>query len=220
MKEQCELYGLQYIRTPIVEREELFSRGVGEDSDIVSKEMYTFLDKSGRKLCLRPEFTSSIVRAVLNNHASDSVNRVYYYGSAYRYENPQHGRYREFHQFGGEIIRCNPDSDDTEIISLCHSILRRLDLLPQSELLLNSLGNESEMKEYRAALLSYFSKYYDSLSIESQARLDRGSVLRILDSKQPNDQTIIVTSPPITSFLSSTSLRVLFITLFRSCVAI
>lgn len=127
--------------------------------------MYTFLDKSGRKLCLRPEFTSSIVRAVLNNRASDSVNRVYYvrflnpyheYGSAYRYENPQHGRYREFHQFGGEIIRCNPDSDDTEIISLCHSILRRLDLLPQSELLLNSLGNESEMKEYRAALLVAF----------------------------------------------------------------
>lgn len=199
-------------------------------SPLSNKEMYSFLDKSGRKLCLRPEFTSSVVRAVLNSHAADSVNRVYYvcflfifhkYGSAYRYENPQHGRYREFHQFGGEIIHCDPDNDDTEIISLCHSILSRLYLLSQSELLINSLGSEEEMKAYRKALLvdpillssyfqSYFSNYYDSLSNESQHRFDRGSVLRILDSKQEADHPIIASSPSITSFLSSSSLRVLF----------
>ena len=126
--------------------------------------MYSFVDKSDRKLCLRPEFTSSVLRAILNSSSSDAVKGVYYYGSAYRYERPQHGRYREFHQFGGEVIHCDNDVHDTEVICLCHSILSQLELLPKTKLLIKSLGDDDAMKQYRDCLYRYFSKYADSLS--------------------------------------------------------
>lgn len=148
------------------------------------------------------------------------------YGSAYRYERPQHGRYREFHQFGGEVIHCDNDVHDTEVICLCHSILSQLELLPKTKLLINSLGDDDAMKQYRDCLYvllvlpsdlqRYFSKYADSLSKESQDRFNRGSILRILDSKQAEDQAIVSSAPSITSFLSPDSSKVDFASLSDS----
>ena len=162
--------------TPVIEREELFVRGVGDSSDIVSKvlicnssdiqEMYTFADKSGRKLCLRPEFTSSIMRAVLNERIYNKTNGYYYvgeegpidsqYGPAYRYERPQHGRYREFHQFGVEIIHCQSSIHDFQLLQLCSSILDKLSLSKPYILDINSLGHAETMQSYRLALQVLF----------------------------------------------------------------
>ncbi|OAO16504.1 histidyl-tRNA synthetase [Blastocystis sp. ATCC 50177/Nand II] len=208
MSHQCELHGFERIETPVVEREDLFSRGVGADSDIVSKEweMYTFLDKSDRRLCLRPEFTSSVLRAVLNDKKMAArTSSVYYYGSAYRYERPQHGRYREFHQFGGEIIHADPVIHDVDVILLCCSILKELGLSNATTLHLNSLGSAESMVEYRKVLSEYLEKHLSSLSKESQNRFQRGSILRILDSKEDCDWAIIQNAPSIINSLSSES---------------
>lgn len=191
--------------------------------------MYTFLDKSERRLCLRPEFTSSVLRAILNDKQMAAHTTSVFYvhfplfhqwqcGSAFRYERPQHGRYREFHQFGGEIINADSSIHDVDVILLCSSILKELGLSEKVKLHLNSLGSMESMSEYRRVLSvcdlvitygqDYLEKNVASMSKESQNRFQRGSILRILDSKEEEDQAIIQSAPSIINSLSDASRKV------------
>ena len=188
-----------------MERTDLFVRSVGDGSDIVTKELYTFYDKSDRNLCLRPEFTSSIMRSLLNEKCTNQTKGLYYYGPAYRYERPQHGRYREFHQFGVEIIQSKSELHDFLVIQLCHRLLSLLCITESLSLHINSLGSAASMKQYRQLLQEYLDRYKDALSTDSQKRLARGSILRILDSKEKQDQEILHEAPSILKTLDDAS---------------
>ena len=152
-RERCRLYGFQEIRTPIFEHTELFVRSVGESSDIVSKEMYTFHDRSGRSLTLRPEGTAAVVRAYLENglHEKPHPVKLYYFGPMFRYDRPQAGRYSQFHQFGLELFGSPQPSADVEIMALSYDMLRSLPL-PEFRLELNSVGCRECRPGYRERL--------------------------------------------------------------------
>ncbi|MEZ4407509.1 MAG: histidine--tRNA ligase [Polyangiales bacterium] len=186
-RDVCARYGYAEVRTPICEYAELFHRGVGEATDIVEKEMYTFEDRGGRKLSLRPEGTASAVRAAIEHAAlaQQPVVRWAYLGPMFRAEKPAKGRYRQFHQVGAEVYGDPSPAADAECIDLAATFIRSLGVGPVS-VRLNSLGGADTRRRYRDALVAYFTPLADRLSEESRARLARNP-LRILDSKDPRD---------------------------------
>jgi histidyl-tRNA synthetase len=195
-------YGFAEIRTPIFERTELFCRSVGESSDIVTKEMYTFEDKAGRMMTLRPEGTAAVMRSFVEKRLDQlgGKQKLYYIGPMFRYERPQAGRYRQHHQFGVEVIGDPSPEQDVEVIDLLVELYRRLGL-QNLTVLLNSVGDAQSRENYRAALRSFLEPKLPSLSPESQTRFET-NVLRILDSKDPNDQQALEGAPLLDSFLS------------------
>lgn len=205
-------YGFGEIRTPIVEEAELFIRGVGEGTDIVGKEMFLFQDRDPRhpkQLCLRPENTAGVVRAMIENGKviADAFHKVFYLGAQFRNERPQAGRYRQFSQLGCEVLGYPEPAADVEVIALVHTLLGRLGIPhTQSEggvkLLLSSLGDAGEdRRRYNEALRSYLGAHRDKLSDDSKRRLETNP-LRILDSKDPEDQKLVLGAPKPLDFLS------------------
>jgi histidyl-tRNA synthetase len=197
----------QEIRSPIFEQTELFERGIGEATDVVGKEMYTFLDKGQRSVTLRPEGTAGVVRAFIEHglHAQGGVQRLWYTGPMFRYERPQAGRQRQFHQLGVEVIGSADPRADVEAIAIATDILQTLGL-KNLHLDLNSVGNREDRQQYRDALIDYLMPYKEELDPDSQDRLTRNP-LRILDSKDKRTQEIAQSSPSILDYLGSDSQR-------------
>jgi len=192
-------YGYGLIRTPTFEATELFERGVGETTDIVEKEMYTFTDKGGRSMTLRPEWTAPVVRAVLeHNLLALGPQRLYYIGPIFRYERPQKGRLRQAHQFGIECFGFAGPEADVETIALGNELIRSYGL--NVELAINTIGDEVCRPRYREALFAHFAPHRETLSADSQRRLDRNP-LRILDSKAPEDRALVETAPTMLDVL-------------------
>ncbi len=193
-------FGYAEIRTPTFESTELFVRGVGETTDIVEKEMYTFLDKSGRSMTLRPEWTAPVVRAALeHNLLAAGPQRLYYVGPIYRYERPQKGRYRQAHQFGIECFGYAGAEADAEVIAVAWELVRSYGI-DDAVLNINSIGDDVCRPRYREALLAHFRPHLTELSQESQERLERNP-LRVLDSKDERDRPLVETAPSFESIL-------------------
>lgn len=197
--EICRAYGFQEIRTPMFEHTELFLRGIGDTTDVVEKEMYTFTDRGGRSITLRPENTASAVRAYLENklYAENSLQKLFYIGSMFRYDRPQKGRLREFHQFGVEALGEQSPAVDAEMILLAVNFLKSLGL-QDLELHLNSVGCETCRKIYREKLKTFLQEKFDQLCEDCQSRFERNP-LRILDCK--NCQHLLEGVPKITDCL-------------------
>ncbi len=195
----------QEIRAPIFEQTSLFERGIGEATDVVGKEMYTFKDRGDRSLTLRPEGTAGVVRAFLQNnlYAMGGVQRLWYKGPMFRYERPQAGRQRQFHQIGLELLGSGDPRADVEAIALATDILKTLGL-QSLKLDINSVGDRSDRQRYREALVNYFLPYKDELDFDSQDRLERNP-LRILDSKHPRTKEINQNAPNIVEYLTDKS---------------
>jgi histidyl-tRNA synthetase len=190
-------YGFARIDTPIFEFSDVFHRAVGETSDIVSKETYTFTDRGGESLTLRPEFTAAIVRAYISNGLQQFVPyKCFYHGPAFRYERPQKGRLRQFHQIGAELLGAAEPCADIEMIALGAHMLEALGLKEVVTLELNSLGDKASRASYREALVAYLAPYRQELSEDSQRRLD-ANPLRILDSKDARDREILEGAPTL-----------------------
>jgi histidyl-tRNA synthetase len=196
----AQRFGYGEIRTPVFESTGLFVRTVGETTDIVEKEMYTFTDRGERSLTLRPEWTAPVVRAALEQHLfSHGPLRLYYIGPIFRYERPQKGRYRQSHQFGVECFGFAGAEADVEVISLAWELVSDYGIT-DAKLNLNSIGDGACRPRYREALLAHFSAHLDSLSEDSRRRLERNP-LRLLDSKDPADAAFIETAPTFESVL-------------------
>ncbi|BAQ63551.1 histidine--tRNA ligase [Geminocystis sp. NIES-3709] len=195
----------QEIRTPIFEQTPLFERGIGEATDVVGKEMYTFIDKGDRSITLRPEGTAGVARSYIQNKlfASGGVDRLWYCGAMFRYERPQAGRQRQFHQIGLELLGSNTPRADVEVIAIATDILKALGL-KNLTLQLNSVGSKEDRQNYRQALVDYFTPYKDDLDVDSQDRLSRNP-LRILDSKDQKTQEIAANAPSILDYLENDS---------------
>jgi histidyl-tRNA synthetase len=199
-----ESYGYRQIRTPIVERTALFARSIGEVTDIVEKEMYSFDDRNGDSLSLRPENTASVVRAGLQaGLLHDQQQRLWYYGPMFRYERPQKGRYRQFHQFGAEIFGIAGADIEAELILLAARFWKRLGL-EHIDLQINSLGSSESRKRFRELLVEYFRDHLAELDDDSKRRLE-SNPLRILDSKNPDMQTLIEAAPALRESLDTQS---------------
>ena len=199
------LYEFAEISTPIFEFTEVFARPIGEHTDIVSKEMYTFTDRGGEEVTLRPENTAGVVRAVLSNGLTQSTPLKFFYsGPMFRYERPQKGRFRQFHQIGVELLGVATPQADIEVIALGQRILRELGIGEQVALELNTLGDPESRVAYREALVGYFSARQSELSDDSRRRLSTNP-LRILDSKDPGDVRINAEAPSFDAYLNDTS---------------
>ncbi len=193
-------YGYGEIRTPVFEATELFVRGVGETTDIVEKEMYTFVDRGGRSMTLRPEWTAPVVRAAMQHGLfSQGPQRLYYIGPIFRYERPQKGRYRQSHQFGIECAGFGGPEADAEVIALAWDLMQSYGLAGVA-LHLNSIGDEACRPRYREALLAHFRPHHGALSEDSQRRLERNP-LRLLDSKAPEDRPFLDSAPSFADVL-------------------
>jgi histidyl-tRNA synthetase len=195
----------QEIRSPIFEYTTLFERGIGEATDVVGKEMYTFVDKSDRSITLRPEGTAGVVRAFIehNLYATGGVQRLWYKGPMFRFERPQAGRQRQFHQIGVELIGSADPRADAEVIALATDILRSLGI-KNLNLDINSVGDREDRPKYREALINYFTPYKSELDPDSQTRLERNPI-RILDSKDERTKVIVKEAPSILDYLSNGS---------------
>ena len=201
MREESKSYGFKEIRTPVFEHTELFARGVGQTTDVVQKEMYTFTTKGGESVTLRPEGTAGAARAVLE-HALDNEGlpiKASYFVSCYRYEKPQAGRLREFHQFGLEEYGTQSPAADAELICAAQSIIDRLGL-SQIRLELNSIGCPECRAKYNQALREYFGQFKDRLCDTCLSRLEKNP-MRLLDCKSPQDQQLAKDAPIITDYL-------------------
>jgi histidyl-tRNA synthetase len=197
-------YGYREIRVPVVERTELFKRSIGEVTDIVEKEMYTFSDRNDESLTLRPEATAGIVRAAISNGLlHNQKQKLWSAGPMFRYEKPQKGRYRQFHQFDVEAFGYPGPDIDAELIMMSARIWRELGLR-ELELQLNSLGTAESRNAYRDQLVDYFSAHRESLGEEDLSRLERNP-MRLLDSKHPNIQALVEGAPRITEYLDGES---------------
>ena len=200
-----ERYGYEPIDTPVFEFTDVFKRTLGNASDIVTKEMYTFEDKGGDSLTLRPEGTAGIARAMLSGGLLNQIPLKWSYsGPMFRHERPQKGRLRQFHQVGVELIGVAEPIGDIEVIDLARAYLDELGVLPFTTLEINTLGDSESRNFYREALVSYLEGFRNELSVESQTRLDQNP-LRILDSKNEDDKKIITNAPPYTDYLNSES---------------
>ena len=195
-------YGFEEWATPIFEDTAVFARTLGETSDVVTKEMYTFADRGGDSLTLRPEGTAGVCRALVSNGLTQTLpQRVFYAGPMFRYERPQKGRFRQFHQIGVELLGPHNPVADAEVIACGHHILRALGIAEGVRLEINTLGDDESRARYREALVAYFGKFVGDLSAESQMRLEKNP-LRILDSKDAKDRAIIADAPRIGDHLS------------------
>lgn len=203
LKEVLSGYGYQEIRFPIVEKTELFCRSIGEVTDIVEKEMYTFNDRNGDQLTLRPEGTAGCVRAAMQNGLLNQTQRLWYMGSMFRHERPQKGRYRQFHQIGVEAYGFNGPDIDAEMILMTARIWKKLGLTG-AILQLNSLGSTQARLAYRDVLVAYFENHQDELDEDSQRRL-HSNPLRILDSKNPAMQALNDAAPKLIDHLDDES---------------
>ncbi len=199
-------YGYRNIRTPLLEHTGLFRRAIGEVTDIVEKEMYTFVDElNGEQLTLRPEATASTVRAAIEHSlVYDGPKRLWYAGPMYRHERPQKGRYRQFHQFGAEALGFTGPDVDAELILMCADLWRELGL-EGIRLELNSIGEPAERARYRADLVAHLEKHLDSLDGDAKRRLHTNP-LRVLDSKNPQVQAVVATAPSLMDYLGEASL--------------
>ena len=206
VRELMACFAYQNVRTPIVEPTALFVRGLGEVTDIVEKEMYSFEDRlNGEALTLRPESTAGVVRAVVeHNLLYDGGKRLYYMGPMFRHERPQRGRYRQFHQIGAEALGFPGAEIDAEMILLAHALWERLGL-QQVRLELNSLGQPAERAQHRAALIQYFEQHAQQLDDDARRRL-HANPLRILDTKNPAMQSLVEGAPQLLEFLGPESL--------------
>lgn len=204
-REFAKRYGFGEIQTPIFESTEVFCRGVGETSDIVSKEMYTFTDRGGESFTLRPEGTAGVVRAFISEGMEQNQPvKLMYAGPMFRYERPQKGRYRQLHQVGVEILGAATPQTDVEVLCLAWDFLSALGLQKYIRLELNTLGDVESRAAYRDALVAYFSDFKDKLSEDSRVRLEKNP-LRILDSKDEGDKKIVENAPKMTDFLNEES---------------
>ena len=193
-------FGYAEIRTPMFESTELFVRGVGDTTDIVEKEMYTFVDKGERSITLRPEFTAPVIRAGLeHNLFAQGAQRLYYVGPIFRYERPQKGRYRQAHQFGVECVGFRGPEADAEVIALAWELVRSYGLT-DATLNINTIGDDTCRPRYREALLEHFRPHASELSEDSQRRLERNP-LRLLDSKDERDRPFVDSAPTLESVL-------------------
>jgi histidyl-tRNA synthetase len=207
LRDVARAYGYEFLRTPILEATAVFQRGIGEVTDIVEKEMYSFEDRlNGEQLTLRPEGTAALVRSVIeNNLLYEGPKRLWYTGPMFRHERPQRGRYRQFHQFGIEALGFAGPDIDAEIILMGQRLWDELGL-KGVRLEINSLGQANERAEHRAALVTYFEKNTAQLDEDSQRRLITNP-LRILDSKNPEMQALIEGAPKLLDFLGADSLK-------------
>jgi histidyl-tRNA synthetase len=202
---QAERYRFDEVATPIFEFTSVFARTLGDHSDIVTKEMYTFADRNGEQITLRPENTAGIVRAFITNKLSHQLPlKVFYRGPMFRYERPQKGRLRQFHQIGVEFLGVAEPVADVETIALAHDILRALGLAGRVVLEINSLGDADSREAYRGVLVEYFSSRIEALSDESRRRLDVNP-LRILDSKDAGDKALVADAPSLGQHLNAPS---------------
>lgn len=196
-----QLYRFRRVEMPVFERTEVFSRAIGETTDVVSKEMYSFEDRGGESLTLRPEFTAGIARAFLTNGWQQHAPlKVATHGPLFRYERPQKGRYRQFHQIDAEIIGAGEPQADVELLAMADQLIRELGITGVT-LHLNTLGDGDSREAWRAALIEYFGAVRGELSEDSQERLEKNP-LRILDSKDPRDRRFVEDAPRIDQFLS------------------
>lgn len=195
-------YGFDEWATPIFEDTRVFARTLGDTSDVVTKEMYTFEDRGGDSVTLRPENTAGVCRALVSNGLAQSLpQRVFYAGPMFRYERPQKGRYRQFHQIGAELIGPSEPLADAEVIALGWDVLQALGIADDAVLELNTLGDAASRAAYRDALVEYFAARRDALSADSRERLERNP-LRILDSKDEGDRRLIADAPTIHDHLT------------------
>lgn len=202
----CEKYNYEFIRTPIFESSELFHRGVGESSDIVTKETYDFIDRGDRKMTLRPEGTAGVVRSFIENKMygdSKQPVKLYYNGTMYRYERPQSGRDRELTQFGVEVLGSDDPMIDAEVISLATNIYKLIGL-KGIKVNINSLGDKESRDNYRQALVEYFTPHIDVMCEDCKSRLEKNP-LRILDCKIDKDSEIMKNAPKIIDYLNENS---------------
>lgn len=197
------LYRFRRAEMPVFEKTTVFSRSLGETTDVVSKEMYSFEDRGGESLTLRPEFTAGIARAYLTNGWQQHAPlKLATHGPLFRYERPQKGRYRQFHQIDAEIIGAAEPQSDVELLVMADQIIRELGISEGVTLHLNTLGDAPSREAWRAALVEYFRAHKADLSEDSQERLEKNP-LRILDSKDPRDQAFVADAPKIDTFLSA-----------------
>jgi histidyl-tRNA synthetase len=203
LKDVLSGYGYQEIRFPIVEKTELFSRSIGEATDIVEKEMYAFDDRNGDSLALRPEGTAGCLRAAMQNGMLNQTQRLWYMGPMFRHERPQKGRYRQFHQLGVEAYGFSGPDIDAEMIMMTARLWKRLGLTGLT-LQINSLGSAEARLAYRDTLISYFEAHQSELDEDSQRRL-HSNPLRILDSKNPAMQTLNDAAPKLLDYLDDES---------------
>ena len=193
-------YGYEEIRLPIIESTDLFARSIGEVTDIVEKEMYTFADRNDDSMTLRPEGTAGCVRAVVQHNLAVTPQRLWYMGPMFRYERPQKGRQRQFHQLGVEAFGVSSPDQDAELIALCRQFWRRLSVDDALQLEINTIGSAADRARYRDALVDYLSQHVDQLDEDSQRRLD-SNPLRILDSKNSDTQQILDNAPVLQDYM-------------------
>lgn len=201
IRDVCARYGYKEIRTPIIEATELFQRGIGDTTDVVTKEMYTFTDRGNRSVTLRPENTASAVRAYLEHkmYGDQQIHKMFYIGSMFRYDRPQAGRYREFHQFGLEVLGASSPLADAEVIAMACEIFHRLGL-KDLDLHLNSIGDKNCRPAYRQKLIEFFEGKKDQLCDDCRERLYKNP-LRILDCKEEGCKKASIGAPEITDYL-------------------
>jgi len=198
----CNRYGYGEIRTPILEVTGVFSRSLGDATDVVQKEMYTFEDRGGESVTMRPENTASVARAVLSNGLLNEVPlKLCYAGPMFRYERPQKGRYRQFHQIGVELFGVPEPAGDIEVIAMGADVLEDLGLLADTRLEINTLGDAESREAYRAALVAFLEFHKHDLSEDSRGRLTRNP-MRVLDSKDEGDKAIVADAPSIMDHLT------------------
>src|ERR1043166_4026078 len=197
-----KLYRFRRVEMPVFEKTAVFSRSLGETTDVVAKEMYSFADRGGESLTLRPEFTAGLARAYLTDGwRQHAPLKVATHGPLFRYERPQKGRYRQFHQLDAEIIGAAEPQADVELLAMADQLLKELGIADGVTLQLNTLGDAASREAWREALVAFFRDHRASLSEDSQARLERNP-LRILDSKDPRDKPLAAGAPKIDDYLS------------------
>ncbi|MDP6968840.1 MAG: histidine--tRNA ligase [Gammaproteobacteria bacterium] len=205
VKQMFNQYGYQEIRMPMVERTELFCRSIGEATDVVEKEMYTFADRNDESITLRPEGTASCVRAVEEHGLTyNQVQRLWYHGPMFRYERPQKGRQRQFHQFGAEVYGLDGPDVDAELIIMTARLWQQLGISDAVTLQLNTLGSSESRAAYRKDLVTFFEQHMEQLDADSQRRVTTNP-LRVLDSKVPATQTLLNQAPDFYSYLDADS---------------
>src|SRR5688500_14869666 len=196
------LFGFKRVEVPVIEPTAVFARTIGETTDVVSKEMYSFEDRGGELITLRPEFTAGICRAYLSEGWQQYAPlKLAVHGPAFRYERPQKGRFRQFHQLDAEIIGAAEPQADVELLALGHQLLQELGIAEEVTLELNTLGDAETRSSWRSALIQHFEPHRDELSADSQARLHRNP-LRILDSKDPRDRQLVDAAPDVDMYLT------------------
>jgi histidyl-tRNA synthetase len=200
----CDSYAYQEIRLPLIEQTALFKRTIGEVTDIVEKEMYTFVDMNGDSISLRPEGTASCVRAMIEHGLLRQSQKVWYMGPMFRHEKPQKGRYRQFNQFGVEVFGIPEVSAELELLAMTQRIWKELDLLENISLQINCLGSSEDRAHYRAELVKFFKQHQSVLTEDELKRLEKNP-LRLLDSKSESIQALLKNAPRLMDFISEES---------------